>query len=116
MEKMLRNEITYFKKIYKVFFDYFFIGVIYFLSFIKNIFIKIICKFSPDYFFIGATFLLLSIKNLFITIKNSIFPQKYTRHEKKVESPNCSFQKSITWFLTIFVYDLYLLFINEIYY
>ena len=61
MKKMLRYKIVRFKKIYKFALDYFFIGVISFLSFIKNVFIK---------------------------IKNSIFPPKYTGHEKNVKKKN----------------------------
>ena len=58
-KKMLNNKIVRFKKIYKLALDYFFIGVICCLLFIKNVFIK---------------------------IKNSILPPKYKRYGKMLKN------------------------------
>ena len=43
-----------------------------------------IYEFAFDYFFIGVISSLLFIKNVFIKINNTIFPLKYTRYEKNV--------------------------------
>ena len=47
-----------------------------------------IYKFSVDCFFIGVIYFLLFIKNVFINIKNSIFPPKYARYENVVKKQN----------------------------
>ena len=58
-KKMLGKKMIHFKKIYKVYSsDYFFSRVIFFHSFIKNVFMK---------------------------IKSSIFPPKFTRLKKNIE-------------------------------
>ena len=41
-------------------------------------------KFAENHFFMGVIFFLLFFRNAFIKIKNSIFPPKYTRYEKNV--------------------------------
>ena len=65
-KKMLRNNIVRLEKISEFASGYFFTGVISFLSFIKNVLIK---------------------------IKNSNFPPKYTRHGKNVKKQHCSSRK-----------------------
>ena len=67
MKKILRSKIRRFQKIY----------------------------FAFDFSFIEAISFLLFIENVFIKIKNSIFPQMYTRYEKNVEKQNCLFQKDL---------------------
>ena len=57
----------------------------------KIINLKKIYKFTVEDFFMGVLTFLLFIKNFFIKIKNSIFPPKYTRYEKNVMKQNCSF-------------------------
>ena len=71
MEKMLRNEILYFKEIY---------------------------KFSGDFFYGSYIFCLLK-KNVFVKIKTSIFLPKYTRYGKNVKKQNSLFQRDlqISW-------------------
>ena len=67
-DQNFNKKIIYFKKIYKSATKIFFIRVIFFLSFIKNVLMK---------------------------IKNSIFPPKYERYEKNVKTQNCLFKKNL---------------------
>ena len=94
-KKMLRNKIVHFKMIYKFALNYFFIGVIALLLFIKNVFLEIqnliflpkymryekhirdkivhlkkIHKFISEHFFIGHIVFVLIVKNV---IKNKKF-------------------------------------------
>ena len=80
-KKMIGNKIIRFRKIYKFSIDYFYIGVVYFLIFNKNFFIK---------------------------IKNSIFPPKYTRYGKTVRKEICLFQKDIQLWYWPFFYRNYI--------
>ena len=77
---MLGNKIVSSEKIYKFAFDYFFIGVISFLLFIKNVFLK---------------------------LKNSIFLPKYMRYGKNVENEICLFQKHLQIKLGLFFHKNY---------
>ena len=48
-----------------------------------------ICDSAPDYFFIRVIFFHLFIKNVFKKMRISIFPPKYTRYGKNVRKQNC---------------------------
>ena len=63
-KKMFENKIVRLNKIYKITFNYFFIRVIPFHLFIKNVFMK---------------------------IKNSIFPPKYMTYRRNVRKQNYLF-------------------------
>ena len=61
----------------------------------KNVCFKNIYKLDCHYFSIRVISFLLFIKNVFLTIKNSIFPPKYTKYGKSIKKENYLFEKDL---------------------
>ena len=128
---MLWYKIVRFKRIYKCSVDYFFMRVIPFLLFIKNVFLRIknwisppkyarceknvqneivhlkkIHRFTSDHFLIGHVVFVLTVKN-FINIKKFHFVLNLCGIQKNVKKQNFLFQKDLQIICWLFFHRSY---------
>ena len=99
-KKNVGDKIVHLKIIYKFYFKQF-------LYKTRSFRFKTIYKFAFDCFFIGLITFLLFIRNLSIKMKNSICPPKYTRYRKNAKKQNCLFQKHLQYWCWSFFHRIY---------